>query len=124
MYISIFALLFSLYKTIEQHTEFLSTDNLKNFLLPIILTITFLPFIYLFNLYAKYEILWTRLNITIRNNEDRKRLKRHILLIANLEINKLVNISKNIAKPTFIYNDFSKEMIKHISKKPYVGYDE
>jgi len=124
MYFSIFVFLFSFYKTIEKHNDIFTIDNLKSFLLPVILTITFLPFMYLYNLLVKYEELWVRLRFMIRNDTDRKRVKRQILLIANIDINKLVNISKNIAKPVNVYNDLSKNMIKHISKNKYIGNDE
>jgi len=121
---SIFVFLFSLYKTIEKYSELFTIDNLKSFLLPIFLTITFLPFMYLFGLLIKYETLWVRLKFMIRNDNDRKRVKRQILLIANFNINKLTNISMNIAKPTNVYNDTSREMIKQISRGEYFGDDE
>lgn len=121
---SIFVFIFSLYKTIEEYNMFFTIDNLKSFLLPIILSISFLPFMYFYNLFVKYEQLWIRLKYMVRNDTDRKRLKRQILIIANFDINKIVNISKNIAKPVNVYNDFSKNMIKHISNKQYIANDE
>lgn len=116
--------IFSLYKTVEQHSQLFTLDNLKSFLLPVFLSITFLPFMYLYNLLVKYEELWTRLDFSIRNKQDRQRVKRQILWVANFNIDKLVNISKNIAKPVNVYNDFSNEMVKTISKGKYVGSDE
>jgi hypothetical protein len=120
--ISIFV--FSLYKTVEQHSKLFTFDNLKSFLLPVFLSLTFLPFMYLYNLFVKYEGLWTRLNFCIRNKQDRQRVKRQILWVANFNIDKLVSISKNIAKPVSVYNDFSNTMIKTISKRTYIGSDE
>jgi hypothetical protein len=116
--------IFSLYKTIEHHSKLFTFDNLKCFLLPVFLSITFLPFMYLYNLLVKYEELWIRLQFIIRNKHDRQRVKRQILWIANFNINKLVRISKNIAKPVNVYNDFSNEMVKTISKGKYIGSDE
>jgi hypothetical protein len=107
-----------------KHSQLFTVDNLKSFLLPVFLLITFLPFMYLYNLLVKYEELWTRLDFSIRNKQDRQRVKRQILLVANLNIDKLVSISKNIAKPINVYNDFSYEMIKTISKGKYIGFDE
>ena len=124
MYFSIFVFIFSLYKTINEYNIVFTMDNLKSFLLPIILSITFLPFMYLYNLLVKYETLWVRLKFMVRNETERKRLKRQILIIANFDINKLLNISKNIAKPINVYNDFSTEMIKQISKGQYIGDDK
>lgn len=116
--------IFSLFKTFEQHSKLFALENLKCFLLPVFLSITFLPFMYLYNLLVKYEDLWVRLNFMIRNKKDRQRVKRQILWVANFNIDKLVSISKNIAKPVNNYNDFSKGMVKTISKGQYVGSDE
>jgi len=124
MYFSIFVFLFSLYKTVEKHAELFTIDNLKSFLLPVFLTITFLPFMYLYNLVVKYEELWVRLKFMIRNEDDRKRVKLQILLVANFNIDRLANISKNIAKPINVYNDLSKNMIRQVSKGQYIGFDE
>jgi hypothetical protein len=124
IYFSIFVFLFSLYKTVDKHTELFTFDNLKSFLLPIFLTITFFPFMYLYNLIAKYEELWVRLKFMIRNEDDRKKVKHQILIVAHFNVEKLVIISNNIAKPINVYNDFSKNMIRQISKGPYIGFDE
>jgi hypothetical protein len=58
MYFSFFIFFFSLYMTYEQYNELFTTDNFKSFILPVILSITFLPFMYLYNLLLKYESLW------------------------------------------------------------------
>lgn len=116
--------IFVLYKTIEQYSKLFTLDNLKGFLLPVFLSLTFLPFMYFYNLFVKYEELWIRLNFSIRNKRDRQRVKRQILCVANVNIDKLVSISKNISKPINVYNDFSSVMIKTISKGKYIGSDE
>ena len=120
----VFVFFFSLYKTIEQHSLLFTFDNLKSFLLPVILSITFLPFMYLYNLLVKYEEIFTRLDFSIRDKAVRQRVKRQILWVANFNIDKLVSISRNIAKPVNVYHDFSYEMIKTISKGLYKGDDE
>lgn len=122
--IGIFIFVFSLYKTIQQYDKLLTIENLKDFILPVYLTITFIPFLYIYNLIAKYEVLWTRLNITIKDDKQRAIIKKYIIKVANINTNKLINISKNIAKPIYVYNDFSYEMVKTISKQPYIGSDE
>jgi hypothetical protein len=122
--LGLFIFFFSLYRTIEQHSQLFTIDNLKSFLLPVFLSITFLPFMFMYNLLVKYEELWTRLNFSIRNKQDRQRVKRQILWVANFNIDKVVSISKNIAKPVNVYNDFSSKMIKTISKGKYKGADE
>ena len=83
-----------------------------------------MPFIYLLAVYAKYEILNIRLNMQIEDKKIRNELKKHILSVATINIDKITSISSNIAKPTNIYNDYSLEMVKTISKGKYVGFDE
>lgn len=117
---SFFVFMFSLYKTILQHSALFTIDNLKNFLLPVYLTITFLPFMYFYNLLAKYEELWVRLNFIISNKNDRKRIKWQVFCVAHLNLDKLANISKNIAKPVNVYNDISNKMVRQISKGEYI----
>jgi hypothetical protein len=121
---SFFLFFFAFYKTVTSTKDLLTIENLKSFLLPIYLSITFLPFMYLFNLFVKYEYLWIILKFNIKNKTDRNRVKRQILLIANLSIDKVVSITENIAKPINIYNDLSFEMIKKVSNGKYVGFDE
>ncbi len=119
-YFSIFVLFYSFYKTIQEYREIFNIESLKSFLLPVILTITFIPFIYLYTLIVKYEELWIKLNFLMRNESQRKKIKRQIIFVANLGINKLTNISQNIAKPLNVYNDYSINMLKQISKGKYI----
>lgn len=113
----------SLYKTVEQHSKLFTLDNLKSFLLPIFLSLTFLPFMYLYNLFVKYEALWLILHFNIKNETDRNRIKKQILFIANFNIDKVVSISKHITKPINIYNDLTYEMIRKVSKGKYIDPD-
>lgn len=124
MLLSIFIFLFSLYKTVEMHSKLFTIANLKSFILPFYLTITFLPFMYFYNLLVKYEDLWVRLKFIIRNKKDRRRVKRQILFVANFNVNKLVSISKNIVKPLNVHHDLSFNMVKQISKGEYKDFDE
>jgi len=121
---SVFIFFFSLYKTITNSSDFFTIENLKTFQLPVVLSITFLPFLYIFNLILKYETLWIVLNCNITEKRIRQSTKRKILLIANFNIDKVVSISGNIAKPINIYHDFSSDMVKKVSKGRYVGFDE
>lgn len=121
---SIFIFFFSLYKTVTNSSDFFTIDNLKTFLLPVILSITFLPFLYGFNLFVKYEELWVRLNFYKLNKQTKRNLKIKIMLIANFDLDKVENVSRNIAKPINIYNDFSSDMVKKVVKGKYVGFDE
>ncbi len=123
-YFSLFVFCCSLYLTIKQHENFLSIQTLKTFILPMVLSLTLLPFIYLFNLLVKYQSLWKVLKSNIRDKKLRAKVKKRILWIANFNINKVVSITENIAKPILLYNDFSSEMIRTVSEGQYIGNDK
>ncbi len=63
-------LAYSGFKIYTGFNNFASADNLRAFLLPVILSLAFMPFLYLFTLYITYETLFTRVDIFIK--EDRK----------------------------------------------------
>jgi len=71
-------------------TNFWVLDNLKNFLLPILLTITFIPFIYVTALYMAYELLYVRLGIFLKKDDDVLRYaKKKIFLLCKLDLSRL-----------------------------------
>ncbi len=75
--------------------EFIKVDKVKIFLLPVILTILYLPFIYLFVLYMKYENLYLRIGFRFDTNDPVfKRIRRRIFLECNLSIKKLEKLEK------------------------------
>lgn len=114
---------YTAYKTYSSSAELLTLDNLKSFLLPIVFTFLFIPFAYFVALYASYEDLWVRLKL-VYTKEQSSQLKKDIFKVANLNLKKISNISQNLSKPTFVYNDFSLEMLKTISNGKYKGFDE
>lgn len=52
---SVILLIYILYFAMENYNEYLNTQTLKEFVLPIILTFLFIPFLALLNLYVQYE---------------------------------------------------------------------
>ncbi len=99
------------------HPELLFTiSNLKSFLLPILLTIIFVPFVYLVKLYAEYELLLIRLPFLIYDDKYRKAVKKQIFLVANFNLATLLKISGGLAKLILVDESRSLEDIKKISK--------
>jgi hypothetical protein len=93
-----FIILFSIiYKIATDFKNFWSISTLKIFLLPIILTITFLPFLYFIVLYSRYEILFLGLNsgevksIELKKYAKKKIFKQCFLNLA--KVNKAINSS-------------------------------
>ena len=62
------AISFSLHGVIGEYREFFTTETLRNFLLPIVLLIAFIPFYYVFTLYSIYEVVFIQLKWPIRND--------------------------------------------------------
>jgi hypothetical protein len=65
-------ILFSIYKVSTDFEEFATSDTLRDFLVPALLSLAFLPFIYVMALYVRYESLFLRLSFFI---QDRKLLR-------------------------------------------------
>lgn len=89
--IYVIARIFGSYQTL------LMTDNLLAFLLPILLTSAFIPFLYGFAVYIAYESLFNRIDFLI--GKDNKQLasfgKRKIIKTFMLNLKKLNKFSKN-----------------------------
>lgn len=84
-----------IYKIISDLKNFWAFNTLKSFLLPPILTVLFLPFIYFIVLYLKYELLFVRLNIgekksTELKNYAKKKIFRYCCLNLN-RVNRVIN---------------------------------
>jgi hypothetical protein len=110
-------LFFSLYKIYQDFTEFASFGTLKSFLFPILMTIIFLPFIYLYTLFTQYESLFVRLGFSLKdNNALLQYAKKRILSEANISITKIRKIS-----PGFLFhecrtkNDIDMEIKRKLS---------
>ena len=71
--IGIVILIFVISNVVSDYKNFVSLDTLRNFLLAPLLTISFLPFIYILILFATYELLFTRLNLGYEKNKKLKR---------------------------------------------------
>lgn len=115
-YFGIFTFGFVVFKTITQTNELFTLDNFKSFLLPLLFTISFIPFVYMIALYSAYEQLWLTLGYNITKKQTKK-IKRFILFVANFNINKLSRISENIVAITSLHKEPSFKMIRKISNK-------
>lgn len=68
--IGIFFIIFALGKVFGDSQNIINSQNLKTFILPPLLTVAFIPFVYFFALIMAYETLFVRLNIFNKNNSD------------------------------------------------------
>lgn len=100
--------------------EFINVDTAKIFLLPIILTILYLPFLYLYVLYMKYENLYLRIGFRFDKNDPVfKRIKKKIFFECNLSFQKLEKLEKTKSINYILnYEDLNKAINEFRSKSP------
>ncbi|KAF5415894.1 MAG: hypothetical protein C5S48_04570 [Candidatus Methanogaster sp.] len=100
-------LIFAISNVVSDYKNFGSLDTLRNFLLAPLLTISFLPFIYLMILFATYELLFTRLNLGYEKNKKLKRYaKRKSIQHCLLSLKKVKKASNmNTYNLTYIRNE-------------------
>jgi len=81
---------FTIVSIVHDVRGFASMENLRSFLLPIFLSLGYLPFLYAFILYASYETLSVRLSIFLRDNRSLARYaKRKIFEMCFLNLRRL-----------------------------------
>ncbi|QTY27935.1 hypothetical protein [Flavobacterium sp. CS20] len=110
-------LIYSIYKMANGYSDFFKLGTLHSFILPILLTILFLPFLYCLSLYSIYESYFIRLDFMTVKKEKVKKVKRYIRQRANLNINRLNRIMERFDKRVFYDETNLKEYVKLISKK-------
>lgn len=103
---------FATYKTFCNSQGFFTLHNLLAFLLPSILTILLIPLLYMFALYINYEEMFIRIDFLTNDNNKKKSLKREILLLANVRLNRLTKISKNIKKFDIYHSENLKSYLR------------
>lgn len=67
------------YMLITEPSKFFHAGTLSDFVLPIVLTITFLPFLFVLTVYVRYEILLIRIEFLYQIESERRRAKRTAL---------------------------------------------
>lgn len=75
---------------------FANIPNLESFLLPIILSITFIPFAYCIALYMNFEVIFIRLSLFLKNKKDLRFAKWRTFLKSKLSLKKLNKLSTKI----------------------------
>lgn len=84
---------YAIYKSFINYEELFVTENLHSLIFPIIMTLMFIPYMYFFTLYAKYEAWFLRISFRTDYTKDVKRMIfRHCLV----NLNKIVVFEQNI----------------------------
>lgn len=89
-FIGLFVVIFSSYEIFHNFHDFITLENIKEFFLPIVLTCLFIPFSYLFVLFAKYESLFVNVEHFLGGNKQLVSFtKRKILKLCHFNLDKL-----------------------------------
>ncbi len=94
--VGLFLIAFTLFKSVEYYQNTFSVSVLKEFLLPIILTLVFIPLLMLFAVYMNYELLFVRLKYFVKDEKRLRQFKREIKMQARLNLRKINRVAKNL----------------------------
>jgi len=95
--IGIYFLVYFFFKLATDYHTFINLDSFHVLIHPPILTITFIPFLYLFALFMAYETLFLRLGFFVKDRTLLKFIKHQIFRVCNLNLSKINKFSKNNA---------------------------
>tara|TARA_R110000751_G_scaffold246033_2_gene346042 strand:- start:4333 stop:5178 length:846 start_codon:yes stop_codon:yes gene_type:complete len=115
--IGIIIFVYSAKKIITNSNEFLNVNSAQILLLPIILTLLFLPFLYFYVLYMKYENIYCRIGFRFKNKDkDFLNIKKRIFQECKLNLRKLERLEKtNSFHHILDYSDLEKT-IKELNR--------
>ncbi len=84
------------YKVVTDFKHFATLEHFETFYLPIVLSITFLPFVYFTALYAGYETLFIRLQFFVKDAAVLRYAKKKTIFAFNLNLWELNKWSEHI----------------------------
>jgi len=87
--IGFFMVIFAVSSLITNYQTFITLKNFNTLVLPPLLTLFYIPYLYLFALVMAYETLFVRLGIFIKDKHLLNFTKQRILLLCNLNLGKL-----------------------------------
>ncbi len=94
-FVGIFLIVFAVSKIIGDYQGFVSANNLRSFVLPPLMTLAYMPFLYIFALIMAYEMLFVRLDIFLKNDKALAGFaKQKIFRLCFLNLGKLNKFAK------------------------------
>lgn len=110
-------ILYAIYKTIDNYMQLFTPQHALELLLPGILTVWVIPFVYGLKLYSSYEILFVKIDFMTNDTELKQKLKQSILLHANINLNKLWVVEQKLNKVDFLTTPDISRYLKGILNK-------
>lgn len=112
--LGIITLIYVVYNIIYDFGSFANYENLNSFLLPIILTILFVPAIYFQALFINYESTFIRLKAFCRESSLLGYAKYKMITYSHLNLSKAKRFSKGISQINFNSKEELSESIKNL----------
>lgn len=109
--VTVMFLIISIRDITNDITGFANYSNLKSFLLPVILSISFIPCAYLIAVFMNYEMLFVRLGFYLKNKRDLRFAKLRTIQKCGLQISKIRTLSPKINS---LYPGLTRKEIKDI----------
>lgn len=94
-----FVLFFTFREIVHDFSNFATFKTLRDFTLPIALSVGFLPFIYFFALLIQYETFFIRIDFANNKNTLSKFAKKAVIRACHLNLSKLNKVSKKAGFP-------------------------
>lgn len=96
-FIGIGLLGFTIYQAANDPNHFLTIHNLRDFLLPAVLSFLYLPFIYIWALILTYENIFFRINIFNKDRKLARYFKRLVLRTFHVRLWRLLNWRRQVS---------------------------
>lgn len=95
----LYLIAFTFREIVLDFQNFASLKNLRDFFLPILFSITLLPFLYIMALFMQYETFFIRIDFANKNSDVAKYAKRKVLAACHINMPKLNRVSKKAGYP-------------------------
>lgn len=105
-------LAFTFREIVLDFQNFATFKNLRDFLLPPLFSIALLPFIYVMALFMQYELFFVRIDIANKDSNIAKTVKRKVFMACNINLSKLIRVSKKAGYPKVNSKDDVLEWLK------------
>lgn len=115
-FVGLVFIIYAICLTLKTYDAVFTIHNLFSFVLPPILTILLIPFLYILAVCMNYETLFMRINFLTRDAEKRKRLKKTILWTAKINLNHITTIG-TILNKFDLYNEDNFSLLCESIKK-------
>lgn len=119
----LFQIAYCIYATIKSWDDVFSTDNIISLLFPMVATVIYWPFLYIYSVIVAYEVWFVRVNSSSNWNRDVYLYRRNkILRACKLNLRKIIFVSKDFhiyipqTQMQFV-EDLQKSILKY--KKKY-----